>query len=73
MEYVANIVGQCVYKGVLYGQDQRWEDGCELNCVCTDAMQGLYQCTDKWVCDYTVNLESYCKSKSKGTWIEQKI
>jgi len=28
----------CVYKGSSYSQGQHWQDGCNYNCECDDAM-----------------------------------
>jgi hypothetical protein len=38
----------CVYKGTMYTQGQKWQDGCQFECVCDDAMSGHYHCTDRW-------------------------
>ncbi|GFO07033.1 collagen alpha-4(vi) chain [Plakobranchus ocellatus] len=32
---------------MFYGQDERWEDGCDYNCQCVDASKGHYQCAAK--------------------------
>ncbi|XP_052233684.1 uncharacterized protein LOC127846468 isoform X4 [Dreissena polymorpha] len=37
----------CVYKGKSYTQGQRWQDGCQYECVCVDSMTGQYSCTDR--------------------------
>jgi len=34
-----------MYKGRIYTQGQKWDDGCDYSCECTDATQGLYTCT----------------------------
>ena len=39
--------GFCVYKGVQHSQGERWEDGCDYNCVCEDAIIGKYTCDEK--------------------------
>lgn len=36
----------CVYKGNMYQQGQKWQDGCDYNCECIDAMTGHYRCTE---------------------------
>ena len=36
----------CVYKGKTYTQGQRWQDGCDYNCVCLNADMGRYDCTE---------------------------
>lgn len=40
-------LGYCVYKGVQHGQGERWEDGCDYDCVCEDATIGKYTCNEK--------------------------
>ena len=37
----------CMYKGTQYGQGQRWQDGCDYNCVCEDGKTGKYKCTER--------------------------
>ncbi|WAR11992.1 SAS-like protein [Mya arenaria] len=37
----------CVYKGKSYAQGQRWQDGCQYECLCYDAPSGKYSCTDR--------------------------
>ena len=39
----------CLYNGNLYIQDQQWDDGCKLSCVCEDAAAGRYKCRAKYV------------------------
>ena len=39
--------GKCVYKGVEYSAGERWEDGCDFTCTCTDALRGHYECVDR--------------------------
>ena len=41
------MTGVCVYKGRMYMQDQKWQDECQYNCVCTDAKSGKYECTQR--------------------------
>jgi hypothetical protein len=41
------LVDGCAYKGMLYAQDETWEDGCEFDCRCIDGTVGIYQCTAK--------------------------
>ena len=41
--------GYCEYNGVHYSQDDTWDDGCDYTCVCEDAQNGRYQCTEKSV------------------------
>lgn len=39
--------GMCTYKGVQYQAGERWEDGCDFTCTCTDALRGHYECVDR--------------------------
>ncbi|WAR12949.1 SAS-like protein [Mya arenaria] len=48
----------CIYNGVSYHQGQRWDDGCELECVCENAAYGFYRCQKK--CADIVNLPLGC-------------
>lgn len=44
-----------MYNGKAYTQGQKWSDKCDKNCVCDDAKQGLYTCTDRYsLCDPTL-------------------
>lgn len=38
----------CLYKGVMYIQDQIWNDECKYTCECQDASTGLYRCNERW-------------------------
>ncbi|CAI9721272.1 type VI, alpha [Octopus vulgaris] len=49
----------CMYKGRYYPKDQVWIDGCDYSCKCTDATQGIYECTER--CPTFVNLPSDCQ------------
>ncbi|KAH3775135.1 hypothetical protein DPMN_176532, partial [Dreissena polymorpha] len=49
----------CVYNGVSYRQGQRWDDGCDLECVCENAAYGFYRCQKK--CADIVNLPLGCQ------------
>ena len=44
MYFIADV---CIYNGQEYLQDQKWADGCELDCECTNAVLGKYHCTEK--------------------------
>ncbi|XP_076113274.1 uncharacterized protein LOC143080959 isoform X2 [Mytilus galloprovincialis] len=48
----------CVYKGKQYNQDQKWQDGCDFDCVCQDSKKGLYKCTEK--CPKFVDIPKEC-------------
>ena len=41
------ITDVCIYQGVTYTQGQRWDDGCDLECVCDNANYGYYRCQKK--------------------------
>ena len=47
--YKLCITDVCVYKGVMYRTGQKWQDGCDYECVCSDGVTGHYECTDKYV------------------------
>ena len=34
----------CYYKGHHYRQNDRWQDGCDASCTCTNAHRGYYSC-----------------------------
>ena len=36
--------GYCAYKGQIYSQGQKWDDGCQYKCECIDALRGRYKC-----------------------------
>ena len=38
-----------MYKGVVYKQGAKWDDGCDYSCECEDALQRRYKCTSKYV------------------------
>ena len=44
-----NFSAVCIYKGSQYTQGQRWQDGCDFNCECTNAQTGYYRCTEMYV------------------------
>ncbi|XP_041376891.1 uncharacterized protein LOC121389362 [Gigantopelta aegis] len=48
----------CLYKGNEYSQGQKWQDGCDYNCVCEDARQGQYRCTEQ--CAKYANIPQQC-------------
>jgi len=52
------VAGVCVYKGAQYTQGQRWQDGCDYNCVCDDGMTGKYTCTARFVGFGYINIVS---------------
>ncbi|KAL5022346.1 hypothetical protein ScPMuIL_001501 [Solemya velum] len=52
-------VDVCVYKdGHQYRDGETWDDGCELMCVCDDASQNKYKCSDR--CQSFSSLPSFC-------------
>lgn len=38
----------CSYNGVLFKQGDRWDDGCDLQCICEDDMTGYYRCSQRY-------------------------
>lgn len=46
-ELIIFFQGMCTYKGVQYHAGERWEDGCDFTCTCTDALRGHYECVDR--------------------------
>ena len=38
---------RCVYNGQAYSQGQKWDDGCDLECFCDNAIYGFYRCSRK--------------------------
>lgn len=46
---ILSFTAVCIYKGKQYAEGQRWQDGCNYNCVCKDGMTGVYDCTEMWV------------------------
>ncbi|XP_071091672.1 uncharacterized protein [Haliotis cracherodii] len=55
---VTGYFGTCFYKGSQYKQGQKWEDGCEYECECTDASHGQYNCYNR--CPAYYNLPPQC-------------
>ncbi|XP_035824757.1 uncharacterized protein LOC101847325 [Aplysia californica] len=49
----------CEYKGTRYNQGQKWNDGCQFQCECVNALVGKYECTEK--CPRYVNLSPLCR------------
>ncbi|GFO24026.1 collagen alpha-5(vi) chain [Plakobranchus ocellatus] len=47
----------CLYKGQVYLQGAKWDDGCDYKCTCVDGSTGQHQCTNKC---YTWNLPPIC-------------
>ncbi|KAL8559721.1 hypothetical protein ACOMHN_002254 [Nucella lapillus] len=54
----ASAIPGCLYKGEVYVQGQRWNDGCDLSCECLDADTGRYRCRGR--CPQYVSLPSGC-------------
>jgi len=42
-----SFISGCVYKGQLFLQGQKFDDGCDYECECLDNVTGKYQCTEK--------------------------
>ncbi|XP_076111945.1 uncharacterized protein LOC143080130 isoform X2 [Mytilus galloprovincialis] len=57
-QFAANGTGYCAYKGKIYSQGQRWDDGCDYTCQCIDALRGRYKCDYR--CPQYYNLPAYC-------------
>ena len=45
--YSISSVDMCVYKGQMYQQGQKWQDGCDYVCECVDSVAGRYMCTER--------------------------
>ncbi|KAK3591357.1 hypothetical protein CHS0354_040318 [Potamilus streckersoni] len=58
----AKSIDGCLYKGVLYNQGMRWNDGCDYSCICEDESTGRFRCTAK--CPLFGNLGRECQMKS---------
>ena len=39
----------CVYKSKQYKQGEKWLDGCDFSCECTDVTTGKYVCNERYV------------------------
>ncbi|XP_076470008.1 uncharacterized protein LOC143300296 [Babylonia areolata] len=57
MNHASSIPG-CLYKGEVYVQGQRWNDGCDLSCDCLDASTGRYRCRAR--CPQYLSLPTGC-------------
>ena len=51
----------CRYNGVAFKQGQRWDDGCDLQCVCEDETTGYYRCNQRLV-EYYIGRGSYMRA-----------
>lgn len=49
LQLMWTFVDGCVYNGMIYQQNQMWDDGCKYTCECLDASTGRYSCTEKYV------------------------
>ena len=55
-----------MYKGSVYRQTQRWQDGCEFNCVCVDETTGAYSCDQRYAAAFV------CRERERergGGWV----
>ena len=43
-----NVAELCEYNGVTFRQGQRWDDGCDLQCVCENEDTGYYRCNQRY-------------------------
>ncbi|XP_046585152.1 uncharacterized protein LOC124292144 [Haliotis rubra] len=50
--------GFCIYKGKVYKQGDRWQDGCDYNCECVDDKSGKYTCTER--CNKIASIPAFC-------------
>ena len=48
----------CMYKGQEYSQGQEWYDGCDFQCTCYDASANLYSCTNRYVSNKVVFVQT---------------
>lgn len=42
----------CVYKGQVFHQGQKFDDGCDYECECLDEKTGQYKCVEKYAQTY---------------------
>ncbi|XP_076111939.1 uncharacterized protein LOC143080127 isoform X2 [Mytilus galloprovincialis] len=52
-------LGVCIYKGRQYSQGQKFDDGCDFDCVCFNAMEGKYRCSPK--CPVYTDIPTTCR------------
>ncbi|KAJ8302722.1 LOW QUALITY PROTEIN: hypothetical protein KUTeg_019118 [Tegillarca granosa] len=48
---------QCIYKGKVYNQGEKWDDDCDYACTCLDGRAGYYECSAK--CPTYENITAY--------------
>jgi hypothetical protein len=48
----------CVYKGMVFHQGDKFDDGCDYQCECLDDNTGKYKCVEK--CQTYPSLPKYC-------------
>ncbi|KAJ8302983.1 hypothetical protein KUTeg_019379 [Tegillarca granosa] len=48
----------CIYKGKIYNQGEKWDDGCDYRCECIDSTRGQYRCAGR--CGKYVYLPPQC-------------
>jgi hypothetical protein len=47
--YINLILGYCEYQGQRHNVGEKWDVGCQYNCVCDDGVKGHYTCVEKYV------------------------
>ncbi|GFR69731.1 collagen alpha-4(VI) chain [Elysia marginata] len=57
--YVGSSDPGCVYKGVVYKQGAKWDDGCDYSCECEDALARRYKCVSK--CPRYTSIPASCQ------------
>ena len=45
----------------MYARGQRWQDGCQFNCVCENEVTGEYRCTDRSVSGQSLSSSCVCR------------
>ena len=47
--YINLILGFCEYQGQRHNVGEKWDVGCQYNCICDDGVKGHYTCVEKYV------------------------
>ncbi|XP_071174304.1 extracellular matrix organizing protein FRAS1-like [Mytilus edulis] len=55
---------KCVFNREVYSQDDKWQVGCDTECVCDDGLYGYYRCYN--ICPTYSNLPSGCREIKKS-------
>ncbi|CAG2215165.1 unnamed protein product [Mytilus edulis] len=59
-----NLCNKCVFNREVYSQDDKWQVGCDTECVCDDGLYGYYRCYN--ICPTYSNLPSGCSEIKKS-------